>query len=250
MPAIDIRNLRKTFGEHVAIDHVDLRVEEGEIFGILGPNGAGKTTTVECLTGMMQPDGGQIRVLGLDPTTETASLRQVVGYQLQAIELPDDMRVGEALRLFAAFYPDPANIDELLETVGLHAHRTKAFSSLSGGQKQRLSIALALVGNPRIAVLDELTTGLDPQGRRDVWALIENIRKKGVTILLVTHFLDEAETLCDRLAVISHGRTIAFGTSSELIDASGVVSGDGRRPSLEDAYLAFIHNDQLLRAAR
>lgn len=248
MPAIKIQNLRKSFGKHVAVSDVDLSVEEGEIFGILGPNGAGKTTTVECLTGMIRPDRGEIRVLGLDPTTDLGALRHLVGYQLQSSELPDDMRVGEALRLFASFYPNPADIDELLETVGLRAHRKKAFSSLSGGQKQRLSIALALVGNPSIAVLDELTTGLDPQGRRDVWALIRSIREKGVTIVLVTHFLDEAEALCDRLAIIAHGRTIASGTSGELIDASGLAR-DERRPSLEDAYLAIIQNDQLLRAA-
>lgn len=249
MPAIRIRNLRKTYGTHVAVDDVDLSIEEGEIFGILGPNGAGKTTTVECLTGMIRPDRGETRVLGVDPTTQLSALRHLVGYQLQSSELPDDMRVGEALQLFAAFYPKPADIDELLETVGLGAHRKKAFSSLSGGQKQRLSIALALVGNPRVAVLDELTTGLDPQGRRDVWALIEHIRESGVTIVLVTHFLDEAEALCDRLAIIDRGRTIASGTSSELIHASGLASAEDARPSLEDAYLAIIHNDQLLRAA-
>ena len=248
MPAIKAQNLRKSFGKNIAVDDVSVSVEEGGIFGILGPNGAGKTTTVECLTGMLRPDRGEIRVLGLDPTTELGALRNLVGYQLQSSELPDQMRVGEALRLFAAFYPNPADIDELLETVGLYAHRKKAFSSLSGGQKQRLSIALALVGNPRIAVLDELTTGLDPQGRHDVWALIKSIREKGVTIVLVTHFLDEAETLCDRLAIINHGRTIASGTSSELIEASGLIGGE-RHPSLEDAYLALIQNDRLLRAA-
>ena len=248
MTAIRIRNLRKTYGKHVAVGDVDLNVAQGEIFGILGPNGAGKTTTVECLTGMIRPDRGEIRVLGLDPATDLSALRHTVGYQLQSSELPNEMRVGEALQLFAAFYPNPADIDELLEIVGLRAHRKKAFSSLSGGQKQRLSIALALVGNPRIAVLDELTTGLDPQGRRDVWELIENVREKGVTIVLVTHFLDEAEALCDRLAIIDHGHTIAEGTSSELIEASGLPSNE-RRPSLEDAYLAIIHNNELLRAA-
>lgn len=248
MSAINIRNLRKTYGAHVAVDDVDLGIEEGEIFGILGPNGAGKTTTVECLTGMIRPDRGEIRVLGLDPMTDPSAVRHLVGYQLQSSELPDDMRVGEALRLFAAFYPNPADTDELLEAVGLRALRKKAFSSLSGGQKQRLSIALALVGNPRIAVLDELTTGLDPQGRRDVWALIEHIREKGVTIVMVTHFLDEAEALCDRLAIIDHGRTIASGTSSDLIQASGLAA-DERRPSLEDVYLAIIQNDRLLHAA-
>jgi len=249
MPAIEITNLRKTFGKNVAIDDVNLSIEEGEIFGILGPNGAGKTTTVECLTGMIRPDRGEIRVLGLDPKTDVGALRHLVGYQLQSSELPDEMRVGEALRLFASFYPSSADVDELLDTVGLSAHRKKAFSALSGGQKQRLSIALALVGNPYVAVLDELTTGLDPQGRRDVWALIRSIRDKGVTVVLVTHFLDEAEALCDRLAIIDHGRTIASGTPRELIEASGIPTDD-RRPSLEDAYLSIIENDQLLRAAQ
>lgn len=248
MPAIDVSNLRKTFGKHVAIDDVNLSIDEGEIFGILGPNGAGKTTTVECLTGMIRPDRGEIRVLGLDPMKDVGALRRLVGYQLQSSELPEAMRVSEALRLFASFYPDPADVEELLDTVGLSAHRKKAFSGLSGGQKQRLSIALALVGNPHIAVLDELTTGLDPQGRRDVWALIRNIRAKGVTIVLVTHFLDEAEALCDRLAIINHGRTIAAGTPDELIDASSIPTDD-RRPSLEDAYLTLIDNDHLLHAA-
>lgn len=248
MPAIEIRNIYKSFGPHVAIEDVSLSIEEGEIFGVLGPNGAGKTTTVECLTGMIRPEKGQIRVLGLDPANDIASLRRLVGYQLQSSELPDAMRVGEALQLFASFYPNPESIDELLETVGLSEQRNTAFGVLSGGQKQRLSIALALVGSPRIAVLDELTTGLDPQGRRDIWSLIRSIRQTGVTIVLVTHFLDEAEALCDRLAIIDHGRTITAGTPDEIIDLAPMPASD-RRPSLEDAYLAIIDNDRVLRAS-
>lgn len=248
MSAIELRSIRKTFDRHRAVDDVSIRIEEGEIFGVLGPNGAGKTTTVECLTGMIRPDSGHIRVLGLDPVTDAAELRRIVGYQLQASELPDAMRVGEAMRLFASFYPEPADVDDLMDTVGLSEHRNRAFSTLSGGQKQRLSIALALVGGPRVAVLDELTTGLDPQGRRDIWELIRKVRAGGVTIVLVTHFLDEAAALCDRLTVIDRGRDIATGTPSELIDRLPRSAGEPR-PTLEDAYLAIIDDSKLHRAA-
>ena len=244
MPVIEARNLRKTFAKTIAVDDVNLSIEEGEIFGILGPNGAGKTTTVECLTGMQKADSGHLRVLGLDPATHVADLRRQVGYQLQSTELPDAMRVGEAIDLFASFYPEPLQPAELLDTVGLSRLRKSAFGTLSGGEKQRLSIALALVGDPRIAVLDELTTGLDPQGRRDIWRLIDGIRHRGVTVVLVTHFLDEAQALCDRLAIVDHGRTIATGTPLELIahaelSAPGI-NQDARPVTLEDAYLAII----------
>lgn len=248
MPAIELQNIHKSFGRHVAIEDVSLSIEEGEIFGLLGPNGAGKTTTVECLTGMISPERGHVRVLGLSPATDSVALRHLVGYQLQSSELPDTMRVGQALQLFSAFYPNPANIDELVETVGLSEQWNAAFGVLSGGQKQRLSIALALVGNPRIAVLDELTTGLDPQGRRDIWTLIKNIQRAGVTVVLVTHFLDEAEALCDRLAIIDRGRTLLEGTPVEIIDHVPRLDGDPR-PSLEDAYLAIIDDNRLLHGA-
>ncbi|MGO1971673.1 MAG: ABC transporter ATP-binding protein [Propionibacteriaceae bacterium] len=242
MPIVEMRNLRKTFAKTIAVDDVNLSIEEGEIFGILGPNGAGKSTTVECMTGMQKADGGHLRVLGLDPASHVTELRRHVGYQLQATELPDAMRVGEALDLFASFYPDPLRADELLDTVGLTRLRKSAFGKLSGGEKQRLSIALALIGDPRIAVLDELTTGLDPQGRRDIWRLIDGIRQRGVTVVLVTHFLDEAQTLCDQLSIIDHGRSIATGTPKTLIDQARI--SRGRLPAtLEDAYLAIIDDN-------
>src|SRR5690554_3612622 len=219
-PIIEIRNLRKTYGEKVAVDDVSLTIERDEIFGILGPNGAGKTTTVECLAGLRQADAGTIRLLGADPQRDPAAIRERLGIQLQESQLPPKLRVIEALRLYASFYADPADPEELLELLGLQEKRDTPFADLSGGQQQRLSIALALVGNPEVAILDELTTGLDPQARRDTWALIERVRDTGVTIVLVTHFMDEAERLCDRLAIIDDGRVVAHGTPAELIRAS------------------------------
>ncbi|MFC7405249.1 ABC transporter ATP-binding protein [Georgenia alba] len=219
MSVIEITNLRKTYGEKVAVADVSLAVERGEIFGILGPNGAGKTTTVELLAGLRHADGGTVRVLGADPQSEPAAIRDRLGIQLQESRLPAKIRAREALELYASFYPDPADPNELLELLGLTEKAGTLFKDLSGGQQQRLSIALALVGNPEIAVLDELTTGLDPQARRDTWALIERVRDSGVTIVLVTHFMDEAERLADRLAIIDSGRVVAEGTPAELIAA-------------------------------
>jgi ABC-2 type transport system ATP-binding protein len=217
MPVIEVQNLRKAYRDHVAVHDVSLSVDKGEIFGICGRNGAGKTTTVECVGGLRSPDGGTISVLGLDPERDRTELRRAVGIQLQASELPEKLRVGEALELFAAFYPDPADPGELIERWGLAEKRKTAFGKLSGGQKQRLSIALALVGNPRVAILDELTTGLDPQARRDTWAAIEQIRDSGVTVVLVTHFMEEAERLCDRIAIVDAGRVIATDTPDGLV---------------------------------
>ena len=217
MPAvIEVQNLHKSYGTTVAVGDVSFTVEEGEIFGILGPNGAGKTTTVECVEGLRTPDGGAISVLGLDPQRDRAELTQQLGVQLQDSELPERLRVGEALRLYSSFYRQPADWRALMETLGLTGKAGTRFGKLSGGQKQRLSIALALVGSPRIAVLDELTTGLDPQARRDTWALIEDVRSRGVTILLVTHFMEEAERLCDRVALIDAGRVVAVDTPAGL----------------------------------
>ncbi|GAB3582882.1 ABC transporter ATP-binding protein [Amycolatopsis endophytica] len=217
MGIIEVHHLSKRYGEKVAVEDVSFTVERGEIFGILGPNGAGKTTTAECLEGLRRPDGGTIRVLGLDPRHETAQLRRRLGVQLQETQLPDRLRVGEALDLYASFYDDPAEPDALLEELGLTGVRGTQYRKLSGGQKQRVSIALALIGGPEVAVLDELTTGLDPQARRDTWEVIEGIRARGVTILLVTHFMEEAERLCDRIAVIDAGRVVATDTPAGLV---------------------------------
>jgi len=217
MPVIEVENLRKRYRDHVAVHDVSFNVERGEIFGIVGPNGAGKTTTVECLEGMRTPDGGSISVLGLDPQRDGAELRHRLGVQLQESALPDRMKVWEALDLYASFYPRPADQGRLIDDLGLADKRETTFGKLSGGQKQRLSIALALVGNPEIAVLDELTTGLDPNARRDTWSLIEQVRERGVTVVLVTHFKDEAELLCDRVAVVDAGRVVANDTPAGLV---------------------------------
>jgi ABC-2 type transport system ATP-binding protein len=213
---IEVQGLRKRYGGRAVVDGVSFEVADGEIFGIVGPNGAGKTTTVECIEGLRRPDAGQIRVLGFDPQRHGHRLRRVLGVQLQASRLPDRLQVWEALDLYAAYYDDPADLAELLELLGLTEHRSTRFAKLSGGQQQRLSIALALVGQPRVAVLDELTTGLDPQARRDTWTLIERVRDRGVSILLVTHSMEEAERLCDRLAVIDRGRIVALGTPAAI----------------------------------
>ncbi|MEV0731016.1 ABC transporter ATP-binding protein [Polymorphospora sp. NPDC050346] len=217
MAIIEVDNLVKRYGDHTAVNGVGFAVEQGEIFGILGPNGAGKTTTVECIEGLRTPDGGTIRVCGIDPRQDSDELRQVLGAQLQRSELPEKLKVGEAMELYSSFYRDPADWRELIDILRLTDKLGTQFRRLSGGQKQRLSIALALVGNPRVAVLDELTTGLDPQARRDAWDLIENIRDRGVTILMVTHFMEEAERLCDRLAVIDSGRLVALDTPAGLV---------------------------------
>lgn len=220
-PVVQVSNLRKRYGEHVVVRDVSFSVRPGEIFGILGPNGAGKTTTVETLAGLRHADGGTVRVLGSDPQRDPSIVRSTLGIQLQESSLPPRLKVIEALRLYASFYPDPADPEQLIDLLGLQQKRTTAFGKLSGGQKQRLSIALALIGNPRVAILDELTTGLDPQARRETWELIEKVRDDGVTILLVTHFMDEAERLCDRLVVIDGGRVVAQGSPRELTRQQG-----------------------------
>jgi ABC-2 type transport system ATP-binding protein len=223
--AIAVSHLRKTYGETVAVDDVSFSVGHGEIFGILGPNGAGKTTTVECVIGLRRPDSGLIRVMGFDPAKNRDDVRLVTGVQLQASALPALLRVEEILDLYQSFYWKPADMEELIEALGLTDKRKDYYRSLSGGQKQRLSIALALIGQPKIAVLDEMTTGLDPQARRDTWELIEGVRERGVTIILVTHFMDEAERLCDRVALIDKGRVVALNTPEGLAEE---VSGGKR----------------------
>ena len=215
-PAVEVAHLRKTYGALVAVDDVSFTVAQGEIFGILGPNGAGKTTAIECAIGLRRPDAGTIRLLGLDPHADPHQVHEIVGVQLQSGALPAKLRVGEILEEYRSFYRDPADVAELLDVLGLAAKRGDYYRSLSGGQRQRLSIALALIGRPRIAVLDEMTTGLDPQARRDTWELIEQIRDRGVTIVLVTHFMEEAERLCDRVALIDHGRVVALDTPARL----------------------------------
>lgn len=217
MAIIEVNSLVKRYGDHTAVDGVSFAVEQGEIFGILGPNGAGKTTTVECIEGLRTPDGGSVRVCGIDPQRDEGELRQLLGAQLQESELPDKLEVGEAMELFSSFYRDPTDWRELIGILKLTDKLDTQFRRLSGGQKQRVSIALALLGNPRVAVLDELTTGLDPQARRDTWELIESIRDRGVTILLVTHFMEEAERLCDRLALVDAGRIVALDTPAGLV---------------------------------
>ncbi|MER5319271.1 ABC transporter ATP-binding protein [Streptosporangium roseum] len=230
-PVIEVRNLHKRYEDKVAVDDVSLTVQEGEIFGILGPNGAGKTTTVECIEGLRMPDRGEIRVLGLDPLKDRAELTRRLGVQLQAGHLPERLQVAEALELYSSFYPEPADWRALLDGLGLVDKAKTRYGKLSGGQKQRLSIALALVGSPRVAILDELTTGLDPQARRDTWDLIVGVRSRGVTIVLVTHFMEEAERLCDRLALIDAGRVVMVDTPTGLTERARIEQRIRFRPS-------------------
>ncbi len=239
MNVIEVTNLVKRYGNRTAVDGVSFTVEEGEIFAILGPNGAGKTTTVESIGGLRTPDSGTISVLGLDPRRDREELRRVVGIQLQESELQDHLRVGEAMDLYASFYAHPRDREQLLDDLGLTDQRKSAFGKLSGGQKQRLSIALALIGDPKIAILDELTTGLDPQARRDTWQLIEDVRDSGVTVILVTHFMEEAERLADRIAVIDQGRLVALDTPAGIVSRVDVEQRLRFRPSapLDDGLL-------------
>jgi ABC-2 type transport system ATP-binding protein len=230
-PAITVRGLQKTYASVVAVDDVSFEVGRGEIFGILGPNGAGKTTTVEMLTGLRRPDGGSVEVLGLDPWTDRRAFTEAVGVQLQSSQLPERIRVGEAVELYRSFYRDPVDGRELLARLGLANSRRTRYAALSGGQQQRLAVALALIGRPRVAVLDELTTGLDPQARRETWRLIAGIRDRGATVVLVTHFMEEAEQLCDRLVVIKRGRVIAEGTPARITEATSGTNRATFRPS-------------------
>ena len=227
-PVLEIRDLRKSYAGRPAVDGLSLSVLPGEVFGVLGPNGAGKTTTVECAAGLRRPDSGTVRVLGLDPCTDPAEVRQRVGVQLQSAVLPRRMRVSEALAVFACGYRQRADPDQLLGEWGLAEQRRTAFGALSGGQQQRLFIVLALLGRPEVLVLDEVSTGLDPAARRETWALVRRLRTRGVTVVLVTHAMDEAEALCDRLAVIARGRIVAEGSPADV---------RGRHRTLEDAYL-------------
>jgi ABC-2 type transport system ATP-binding protein len=220
-PVIAVDALEKSYGSVRAVDTISFEVEEGEIFGVVGPNGAGKTTTIECLEGLRAPDGGQVRVLGLDPRRDGYALRERIGAQLQESALPARLRVGEAVRLFASFYTRPLEPEPILAGLGLADRRKVAYADLSGGQKQRLSIALALIGDPQLVFFDELTSGLDPQARNATWDLVRDVRAKGKTVFLTTHYMEEAERLCDRVMIIDAGRIVALDTPAALVRALG-----------------------------
>jgi ABC-2 type transport system ATP-binding protein len=217
IPVISVSNLGKRYGRTVAVDDVSLEVFEGEIFGLIGPNGAGKTTTMECVEGNRVPDKGKIAVLGLDPRRDANMLRQRIGVQHQEAHLQKRIKVWEAVDLWRSLYPRVVDTDALLAGLGLESKRNAWFMTLSGGQKQRLFIALALIHEPEVVFLDELTTGLDPQARRAIWSLVTGIRERGTTVFLTTHLMEEAERLCDRVAIIEHGRLIEVGTPADLV---------------------------------
>src|ERR1700677_4921614 len=217
-PVIQVSGVRKTYGSTVAVDEVSFEVNEGEIFGLIGPNGAGKTTTMECIEGLRTPDRGVISVLGLDPFRQVYKLQDRIGVQLQQAQLQKRIKVWEAVDLWASLYKKkPADAERLLEQLGLAEKRNAWFMTLSGGQKQRLFIALALINDPEVVFLDELTTGLDPQSRRAIWDLVRGIRDRGKTVFMTTHLMEEAERLCDRVAIIEHGKIIDIGSPAELV---------------------------------
>jgi ABC-2 type transport system ATP-binding protein len=220
-PALSLNGLRKTFGDVVAVDHLDLEVTRGECFGLLGPNGAGKTTTIEICEGLTPPDAGTVKLLGLGWKTSEKELRQRIGIQLQETQFPDKLTVEETLRLFRSFYHGGISVDGAIRIAQLEEKRTSRVGGLSGGQKQRLAMACALVGDPELLFLDEPTTGLDPQARRHLWDLVDELKRAGRTMILTTHYMDEAERLCDRVAIMDHGRIIALGTPQQLIASVG-----------------------------
>jgi ABC-2 type transport system ATP-binding protein len=214
---IQVAGIRKKYGATVAVSEVSFEVREGEIFGLIGPNGAGKTTTLECVEGVRRPDGGTVSILGLDPFRDVYALQQRIGVQLQEAQLQKRIKVWEAVDLWASLYRKTVDGDRLLEQLGLASKRNAWFMTLSGGQKQRLFIALALINDPEVVFLDELTTGLDPQARRAIWDLVRGIRERGKTVLMTTHLMEEAERLCDRVAIIEHGRIIDIGSPEDLV---------------------------------
>ncbi|MGH9405578.1 MAG: ATP-binding cassette domain-containing protein [Terriglobia bacterium] len=218
---VEARGLRKHYGNVEALRGVSFEILKGEVFGLLGPNGAGKTTTIEILEGLRRADAGTVRVCGFDPAREASGLKQRIGAQLQSTVLPDKIRVEEALRLYASFYERPAPVAALIERFGLEEKRRSFFEKLSGGQKQRLALALTLVNDPELVLLDEPTAGLDAMVRREIYSLIEQLRSDGRTVLLTTHYIEEAERLCDRVAIVNGGEVIALGTPQELIKGSG-----------------------------
>ena len=277
--AVDVSGLRKSYGDHEAVRGITFRIEEGEVFCLLGPNGAGKTTTIEILEGYRARDAGEVTVLGLDPGRRERTLRERVGVVLQHSETWPQITVDETLKIYAGYYSEPRNVDEVIELVGLEEKRNARIKTLSGGQKRRLDLGLALVGNPDLVFLDEPTTGFDPQARRNAWEMIRGLRALGKTILLTTHYLDEAQQLADRVAVLRDGVIVTEGTPAELVSSSRteiryrehgevkVVSTDEptralheltaravaegreleelevRRRSLEDVYLDLVHED-------
>ncbi len=239
-PVIEVSHLRKTYGSTVAVEDVSFEVYAGEIFGLIGPNGAGKTTTMECVEGIRRPDGGAMSILGLDPRRDAHALQNRIGVQLQQAQLQKRIRVWEAVDLWSSLYPRSVDGRVLLEQLGLTEKRNASFMSLSGGQKQRLFVALALINDPEVVFLDELTTGLDPQARRAIWDLVMGIRSRGKTVFLTTHLMEEAERLCDRVAIIEHGKLIELGAPAELVrkhcPQRGVVFSSDRQgltPELE-----------------
>jgi ABC-2 type transport system ATP-binding protein len=218
MTAIEVTNLRKVYGSLVAVNDISFTVNEGEVFGILGPNGAGKTTTIECIEGLREPDGGEIRVLGQLRRGEANGIKERIGIQLQTTGLYPLLTVSELLKLFGTFFSKSLPVDELVRLVSLEDKRNTRSKDLSGGQLQRLSLALALVNDPELIFLDEPTTGLDPQSRRQIWNIVEDLQRKGKTIVLTTHYMEEAQTLCDRIAVMDGGKIIALDTPEQLIN--------------------------------
>ncbi|MFI5311790.1 MAG: ABC transporter ATP-binding protein, partial [Gemmatimonadales bacterium] len=218
-PVIEVSGIRKAYGKTLAVDEVSFEVADGEIFGLIGPNGAGKTTTMECVEGIRTPDRGSIKVLSLDPVRDVYEVQERIGVQLQQAQLQKRITVAEAVHLWASLYrKKPATGDQLLEQLGLADKRDAWFMNLSGGQKQRLFIALALINDPEVVFLDELTTGLDPQARRAIWELVRGIRERGKTVCLTTHLMEEAERLCDRVAIIEHGRVVDIDAPQRLVD--------------------------------
>ncbi len=235
--AVRCSQLVKRYGDVIAVDGLSLEVRRGECFGLLGPNGAGKTTTIEILEGLLAPDAGDVEVLGLRWATDAAELRQRLGIQLQETQLAEKLTVTETVRLFRSFYDRGHDVDEVLRLVELESKRASWVNKLSGGQKQRLAIACALVGEPDLLFLDEPTTGLDPQSRRQLWALLQRFREEGRTILLTTHYMDEAEILCDRVAIVDHGRVITQGVPRELIASLGEARVVTHYGTLEDVFV-------------
>jgi ABC-2 type transport system ATP-binding protein len=251
-PSLLIRGLRKTYTDVVAVDSLDLEVRAGECFGLLGPNGAGKTTTIEICEGLTKPDSGTVELLGRRWDREPVELRQLLGIQLQESQFSDKLTVEETVRLFRSFYRKPLGVEETIALVQMEEKRTGRVGQLSGGQKQRLAMACALVGDPQFLFLDEPTTGLDPQARRQIWDLVERLKSGGRTILLTTHYMDEAQRLCDRVGIMDHGRIIALDTPRALIASLGVehmveFAVDGRPGALDPETLCRLYG---VRSAR